>query len=125
MTILCAPVTIVLILAMERFLSSSKPAPMMVLGLLAVGSVPWLLLAALQANARSGWPLLVGLVPWFVVEGLLVSNSAFLQAGLWIVPLGVAFYGWISTRQAAHDELAYLLDQPTSPMKDSETSSSA
>ena len=83
------------------------------------------MLAAVQANVRARWPTLVSVVPWVLMAILLAGGPA-IEAGLWLIPLGAAFYGWANARAAARLEVALVpADQPASPMKDSETSSSA
>lgn len=110
LTLLSGPAMIVVLLALERVVFASSLAPMRALVALLVVSAPWLLLAALQANARSGWPAVVSVVPWLAVEGALLVGSGLMPAMLWLLPLGVTFYGWESTRQAARGEPAYLLE---------------
>ena len=110
-TLLAAPATIVLLLAIERFISASNPQPWVVLVVLLVGSAPWLMLAALQANVRNGWPMALGFILWLTMEVLLVRGARFIGAGVWLIPLGVIFYGWESIRQAARGEPAFILER--------------
>lgn len=106
--LLSGPATIVLIVAIERVLSAARPAPGAVLVALAAGSAPWLVLAAVQANVRSGWPTVLSVVPWLAVELFLLLSRGFMQAGIWLIPLGVAVWGWVSTRQAARGEPSFI-----------------
>ncbi|MDP1826579.1 MAG: hypothetical protein Q8L48_25135 [Archangium sp.] len=94
-------------------LSAARPAPVAVLIALAAGSAPWLVLAAVQANVRSGWPTVLSVVPWLAVELFLLLSRGFMQAGIWLIPLGVAVWGWVSTRQAARGEPSFI-----SPVQD-------
>ena len=114
LTLLAAPVMLVLLAALEVVVATSTPSMLTVLAVLGVGSSPWLVLAAVQANVRSGWPVLVSAVPWVLVEVLLTRGNNGIQGGLWLLPLGAAFYGWMSTRQAARleDPLVPALSSP-------------
>ncbi len=72
--------------------------------------MPWFALAAVQARVRSGWPTLLSVVPWLAIELFLVAGGGFMQAGIWLVPLGVACWGWVSTRRAALGDPAFLAE---------------
>ncbi|MDP1822879.1 MAG: hypothetical protein Q8L48_06545 [Archangium sp.] len=108
LTLLTAPVMLVFLAALELLFISKTPDLLTALGVVGVACSPWLLLAAVQAKVRSGWPVLVSVVPWLLVEILLTMGSAGVQGGLWLVPLGAAFYGWMNTRQAARLEEALV-----------------
>lgn len=106
LTLLTAPVMLVFFAGLELLFLSTTPDLPTTLVVVGVACSPWLLLAAVQAKVRSGWPVLVSAVPWLLGEFLL--NMGTIQGGLWLVPLGAAFYGWMSTRQAARLEEALV-----------------
>lgn len=69
----------------------------------AIVSLPWLVLAGVQAFVRHPWPTLVSAAPWLAVTLYMLiatEGRAVLQVGLWFVPLGFALAGWSSVRQA-------------------------
>ena len=104
LALLTAPVMLALLAALETVVATSTPDAVTVLAVLGVGSFPWLVLAAVQANVRSGWPVLISALPWLIVEVLLTRGNNGIQGGLWLLPLAAAFYGWMNTRQAARLE---------------------
>ena len=108
LTLLSGPAMIVVFLALARVIAAERTSPAQMLALLVGASAPWLLLAALQANARTGWPLIVSVLPWLVVEFSVLLSSGVSAATLWLVPLACTFYGWVSIRQAVRGEPAFL-----------------
>jgi hypothetical protein len=110
LTLLSGPATIVALLALQRVITAQREPPAQMLAILVGASAPWLLLAALQANARSGWPVVASVVPWLFVEFSFLLGPGLVPATLWFVPLAFAFYGWVSTRQAALGEPAFIIE---------------
>jgi hypothetical protein len=104
LTLLTAPAMLVLFTGLELVLATRIPSALTVVAAVAISSAPWLVLAAVQAKVKSGWPVIISVVPWLTVEVFLTMGNASLQGGLWLLPLGAAFYGWMSTRQAAQLE---------------------
>ena len=113
LTLLSAPATIVVLLALERVITAQSTAAAQRLAVLVGASAPWLVLAVLQANARSAWPVVVSVVPWLFVELGLMIGAGWMAAAFWLIPLAFTFYGWVSIRQAARGEPAFVIE--TSP----------
>lgn len=97
---------------MARFVIAVSVEPQrMMLGLLVI-SAPWLVLAAVQAIVRSAWPTALSALPWLIVAVLLSLSGGRAAATMWLFPLAVAFWGWLSVRRAARGEPAYLEPTP-------------
>lgn len=115
--LLSAPATILVVVTLDALGSSDGAGPAAVALVTGVVSLPWLVLAGVQAVVRRPWPTIVSLAPWLaLLVFVLISTDgrAVLQLGLWLVPLGFALAGWLSLRQAGKPQPALVADvQPT------------
>jgi hypothetical protein len=108
--LLIPPLVLVFFVGFELSFTTSSPELTLVLATVGIGAAPWLGLAAVQANVRNGWPLVVSVIPWLMVEILLARGNAGIQSALWLVPLGAAFYAWANVRQAGQLEEALVVE---------------
>jgi hypothetical protein len=98
LTLLSPPIMLLVLVALEVF-ASSAPDLLNALGAVGVGSLPFLLFGAVQWRVRGSWPLFASVVPWLLVEILLTRGNSGFQGSLWLLPLGVMFFGWVNLRQ--------------------------
>lgn len=115
--LLSAPAMILVILVLDAVGSPEDVGPAAVAVISAIVSLPWLILAGVQAVVRRPWPTLASFVPWLAVSMyvLIITGGAMLQFGLWLVPLGFAAAGWLGLRQAARPQPALVPAVPVTP----------
>ncbi|MEW5741556.1 MAG: hypothetical protein AB1938_21745 [Myxococcota bacterium] len=105
--LMTAPAMLLFLLFTEAAFGASDFSPLRALLVAMVVSLPWLVLSAVQAVVKSGWPTALSVAPWLLVEfsvGVASEGRAALQLTLWLIPLGAAFVGWMGTRHAARPE---------------------
>lgn len=112
--LLTAPGLLFLLGVLEAAFAKDTPSPLTVLLSVGVVSLPWLVLAGVQAGVRSGWPTLVSVPFWLVVEVMLTRGNAGFEGALWLIPLGATFFGWMNLRQAGRLEEALVVSSPIS-----------
>lgn len=110
--LLTAPSMLLVMGVLEAAFAKETPSLLTVLVSIGVVSLPWLVLAGVQAGVRSAWPTLTSVPFWLIVEVVLARGNSGLESALWVVPIGAAFYGWVNIRQAGKLEDALVVSSP-------------
>lgn len=110
--LLTAPAVVLLLGVLEAAFAKETPSFLTVLISVGVVSLPWLVLAGVQAGVRGGWPTLISVPFWLIVEVVLTRGNSSFEGALWLVPLFAAFFGLVNIRRAAKLEEALVVSSP-------------
>lgn len=109
--LLAAPVMLAIILSLDAFADAQAPSALTIVVLIVGLSIPWVVLAGLQAFFHRVWPSALSLGPWLLLGGtmlVLTDGGAILQFGMWLIPLGLALAGWYGINQARRAQPALI-----------------
>lgn len=110
--LLTAPGLLLVLGALEAAFAKDTPSLLTVLVSVGVVSVPWLVLAGVQFGVRGGWPILISVPFWLVVEVVLTRGNSGFEGAVWLLPIAAAFFGWVNIRQASKLEEALVVSSP-------------
>jgi hypothetical protein len=110
--LLTAPALLLVMTVLETAFAKAAPSGFVVLVSVGLMSLPWLVLAGVQSRAQGGWPILISVPFWLLIEVAFTRGNSGFEGALWLLPLGAAFFGWVNIRQAAKLEEALVVSSP-------------